>query len=63
MIIVVSVIGGLCGALIIYYGISYYCDVREKAAKKARKKRRRTRGDPDGDLSSDSDVPKEPIVI
>ena len=58
-IIVGCVVGGLCGICIIYYLIDYCIGKRKKALKKARKKRNKI-----GPASeSDSDAPKEPIVI
>ncbi len=60
-IIIISVVGGCLGIFLIWALCSYCMEKKRKAAKKARKKNKNNRV---GDSShSDSDAPKEPIVI
>ena len=57
-IIIGSIVGGCCLILAIYFVYKHCEEKRRKARKKARKKR----GD-NAASDSDSDMPKEPIVI
>ena len=58
-IIIGSIVGGCCLILAIYFVYKHCEEKRRKARKKARKKKR---GD-NAASDSDSDMPKEPIVI
>ena len=58
-IIIGSIVGGCCLIIAIYFTYKHCEEKRRKARKKARKKKR---GD-NATSDSDSDMPKEPIVI
>ena len=60
-VIIGSIVGGCCVIFLIYVAISYCIKMREKKIKKERKKKRKMNRV--GASESDSDFPKEPIVV
>ena len=59
-IVIGSIVGGCCVLLCIYMLVVYCMKRRKKAQKKARRKES---GQGSNSFGSDSDVPREPIVI